>query len=216
MQRRRSGVGITGLPAIAFARGALRTARSQWLQRRRPLGRRSATPMPRTQPSGRGWPDYCMARMMRKANREVDVGRRAIASVGQLTTGSPRTRSSAPDDADDSYPREAVVCAAAARRLLSRRLGSPLSGAQAAPLAWPRPGAALSAPAPRRRRRGSASGSGSGCRAVGSPESARRPFPMVMGARRAVRAGRAPRAAVRSRRARLSSPPPSRATAPRR
>ncbi len=30
MQRRRAGVGITGLPAIAFARGALRTARSQW------------------------------------------------------------------------------------------------------------------------------------------------------------------------------------------
>jgi hypothetical protein len=47
MQRRRSGVGITGLPAIAFARGALRTARSQCLQRRRPPGRRSATPMPR-------------------------------------------------------------------------------------------------------------------------------------------------------------------------
>jgi hypothetical protein len=47
MQRRRSGVGITGLPAIAFARRALRTARSQCLQRRRPPGRRSATPMPR-------------------------------------------------------------------------------------------------------------------------------------------------------------------------
>jgi hypothetical protein len=77
MQRRRSGVGTTGLPAIAFARGALRTARSQWLQRRRPPGRRSATPMP-------------------------------------------RTRSSAPTNVGDSFPRGAVVCTAAARRLLRR------------------------------------------------------------------------------------------------
>jgi hypothetical protein len=66
MQRLRSGVGITGLRAIAFARGALRPARSQWLQRRRPPASHSATPLP-------------------------------------------RTRSSAPDDADDPYPREAVV-----------------------------------------------------------------------------------------------------------
>jgi hypothetical protein len=36
----------SGSPAIAFARGGLRTARSQCLQRRRPPGRRSATPMP--------------------------------------------------------------------------------------------------------------------------------------------------------------------------
>ena len=43
MQRRRSGVGITGLPAFAFARGALRTARSQCLQGRRPPATKPAT-----------------------------------------------------------------------------------------------------------------------------------------------------------------------------
>jgi hypothetical protein len=41
-QRHRLSIGITGLPAIAFARGALRTARSQCLQGgvRRPIVRR--------------------------------------------------------------------------------------------------------------------------------------------------------------------------------
>ena len=80
--------------------------------------RTSATP--RTQPSCRArrrlhGPDDAQAEL-----REVDVGRRAIASVEHLTTGSPRTRSSAPANADDSYREEAVVCAASARRPLYR------------------------------------------------------------------------------------------------
>ena len=87
----------------AYARPASVLARDRRLSARLPP------------PPGLSW-----AATMTSTGRLVSTAStHATRRAGVIAT--PRTRSSAPANADDSYPREAVVCTAAARRLLSPR-----------------------------------------------------------------------------------------------
>jgi len=84
----------------------------------RPPARTRVIATARTQQSRRARRDGCIAGMMRKPGASRRRKRRAAAFPRPETPGSPRTRSSAPANAGDSFPRGAVVCTAAAKRLL--------------------------------------------------------------------------------------------------